>query len=143
LIDKSWVGFAWNLKTLVSDNSSLNPKLHEGVYVFMSVPVETDTAKLTVVASMVEDEGLTLVLPEEQAIQSGFSIQYRCAWITLLQESALDSVGLTAVFARALAEQSISCNVVAGTYHDHLFVPLDRADAALRCLQELRHDGNA
>jgi hypothetical protein len=35
-------------------------------------------------------------------------------------------VGLTA----ALADRGISCNVIAGVYHDHLFVPDDRAEEA-------------
>ena len=109
---------------------------------FTSVPIDTDINDLTVVASMHEAEGLTLVLPEQQAMQQGFPIQFRCSWITLGVESALESVGLTAAFARALADQSISCNVVAGTYHDHLFVPLDRADAALECLRELQTGDN-
>ncbi len=122
--------------------SHLNPKLHEGTYVFTSVPIDTDINSLTVVASMHEAEGLTVVLPEQQAIQQGFPIQFRCSWITLGMESALESVGLTAAFARALADKSISCNVVAGTYHDHLFVPLDRADDALQCLRELQTDDN-
>ena len=82
------------------------------------------------------------MLPEQQAVQHGFPIQFRCGWITLGVESALDSIGLTATFARALVNQSISCNIVAGTYHDHLFVPLDRADAAMQCLRELQHGAN-
>ena len=122
--------------------SRLNPELHEGMYVFTSVPTGTDINGLAIVASMQEAEGLTLVLPEQQALQRGFSIQFRCAWITLRMESALDTVGLTAAFARALADQSISCNVVAGTYHDHLFVPLDRAEVALQCLRELQRGAN-
>ena len=79
---------------------------------------------------------------QQQAMQRGFPIKFRCGWITLGVESELDSVGLTAAFSRALADQSISCNVVAGTYHDHLFVPLDRADAALECLRELQTGDN-
>ncbi len=120
--------------------SRLNPELHEGTYVFTSVPIGTDINGLSVVASMHESEGLTLVLPEQQAVQCGLPLQFRCAWITLGVESELDSVGLTAAFARALADQSISCNIMAGTYHDHLFVPLDCADAALKCLRELQRD---
>ena len=120
--------------------SRLNPELHKGTYVFTSVPICTDINDLTIVASIHESEGLTLVLPEQQAVQRGFAIQFRCGWITLGVESALDSVGLTATFAQALADQSISCNVVSGTYHDHLFVPLDCTDAALKCLRELQHN---
>jgi len=122
----------------VSYLSRLNPELQEGTYVFTSVPIDTVISGLTVVASMHESEGLTLVLPEQQAMQRGFAVQFRCSWITLGVESVLDSVGLTAAFARALADQSISCNIVSGTYHDHLFVPWDRANAALECLRDLQ-----
>ena len=107
---------------------------------FTSVPIGTDINGLSVVASVYEAEGLTLVLPEQQAMQREFPIQFRCGWITLGVESALHSVGLTAAVSRALANQSISCNVMAGVNHDHLFVPLDRADDALQCLRELPYD---
>ena len=52
--------------------------------------------------------------------------------------SALDAVGLTAAVAGALAEAGISCNVLAGAHHDHLLVPVDRADDALVALAQLR-----
>ena len=57
-------------------------------------------------------------------------------------ESALDSVGLTAAFSRALADLSISFNLMAGVNHDHLFAPFDRATDALHCLRELAHGIN-
>ncbi len=47
---------------------------------------------------------------------------------------ALSAVGLTAVFAGALAAAGISANVVAGFHHDHVFVPLALADEALGVL---------
>jgi uncharacterized protein len=31
----------------------------------------------------------------------------------------------------------VSCNVVAGHFHDHLFVPIERAQQALRLLHAL------
>ncbi|MHB1138960.1 MAG: ACT domain-containing protein, partial [Microthrixaceae bacterium] len=37
----------------------------------------------------------------------------------------------------ALAERGISCNVVAGYHHDHLFVPASAAQGALAALREL------
>src|SRR5690606_20302984 len=96
------------------------------------------TKGLDVVAMMREPEGLTLVLLEQDAEQRGFDVAFRCAWITLRVTSALESVGLTAAIARALADQHIACNVIAGVHHDHLFVPVDRSADALQCLQALQ-----
>jgi len=44
---------------------------------------------------------------------------------------------LTAAVSTALTRAGISCNVVAGHYHDHLLVPLDRVDDALIALSDL------
>ena len=46
-------------------------------------------------------------------------------------------VGLTASFSRALAAAGISCNVIAGLAHDHLFVAWDDRVRALALLLEL------
>ena len=43
--------------------------------------------------------------------------------------------GLTAVLSTKLAAEGISCNVVAGTYHDHLFVDASRAEEAMDFIQ--------
>ena len=50
---------------------------------------------------------------------------------------ALEAVGLTAAVSQALAQAGISCNIVAGYYHDHLFVPADEAKRALEVLEAL------
>jgi hypothetical protein len=61
-------------------------------------------------------------------------------WITLRVTSALDAVGLTAAVAGELAQAGLSCNVIAGYHHDHLFVPYDRAPSAVAVLEALaRH----
>ena len=54
--------------------------------------------------------------------------------------SDLAAVGLTAAFSQALAQAGIGCNVVAGTVHDHLFVPAERAADAMAVLQALQED---
>lgn len=59
------------------------------------------------------------------------------ARITLRVHSALDAVGLTASVARELDEADLSCNVVAGFHHDHLFVPYQHTDRAVALLEDL------
>ena len=59
------------------------------------------------------------------------------ARITLKVHSSLSSVGLTAAITTALAERGIPANVVAATFHDHLFVPSNQRDAALGALHAL------
>ena len=67
----------------------------------------------------------------------GHRPEFVAAWLTLDVESALDSVGLTAAVATALAAQRIPCNVLAGFHHDHLLVPESRADEAMAILRSL------
>ncbi len=118
--------------------SYLKPQLHEGTYVYTSVPLDTPINGLNVVVSIRESEDLTLILPEQEALQNGFDIHFCCSWITLTVNSTLDSVGLTASFSRALANESIACNVIAGTHHDHIFVPKEKTVDALQCLEKIQ-----
>ncbi len=53
--------------------------------------------------------------------------------------SALDAVGLTAAVARCLADIGVSCNVIAGKFHDHLLVPVARKHDALAALEHMSH----
>jgi uncharacterized protein len=83
-----------------------------------------------------EQEGLTLVLQKEQADALQLSYSFVTAWITLTVHSSLEAVGLTAAFATALAEENISCNVVAAYYHDHIFVAKPDAARAIAVLEK-------
>jgi hypothetical protein len=49
----------------------------------------------------------------------------------------LDAVGLTAAFSSKLAEHGISANVIAGYFHDHIFVQKEHAEKAIAALNEL------
>jgi uncharacterized protein len=84
-----------------------------------------------------EDEGLTLVLTRADADRIGLRYGYVAARITLRVSSALADVGLTALVSRVLAEAGISCNVIAGLAHDHLFVDWDQGERALALLRDL------
>jgi uncharacterized protein len=85
-----------------------------------------------------EAEGDCAVIRREEAIARGLSFSFEAAWLSLTVHSALEAVGLTAAIARALADQGIACNVLAGLHHDHLLVPVARADQAQACLRALR-----
>ena len=115
--------------------ASMSPELHDGSYVF--VVDEGHGGRDEAVVVVVEAEGTTLVLRRERADELGLTYGFVASWITLRVHSALDAVGLTAAFAAALTDDGVSANVVAGYFHDHLFVPEDRRDDAMRALRRL------
>lgn len=117
---------------------SMQPELNEGVYVFSSVPADRDLSWLAPVATFREREGLTLIIDEATALREELPVLFRAAWITLTVHSDLQAVGLTAAVAEALTKASISCNVVAAAFHDHIFVPVERAADALAQLAGLQ-----
>ena len=116
---------------------SMSPQLNAGDYVFCTLGDSRIPDGLEVIGSFREQEGLTLILERSQAEQAGFSFDYVAAWITLNVHSALQAVGLTAAFATALGQAGISCNVIAGYYHDHLFVGRADAERAMQVLRDL------
>ena len=83
-------------------------------------------------ATVAEAEGLTVVAP--LADLGGGEAWAR---ISLTGPSDLAALGLTAAFATVLAAKGISCNVIAGVHHDHLFVQWDRREAAMAALKAL------
>lgn len=89
-------------------------------------------------ALMMESEGTTVVATLEEAERRGWPIGFEAAWLTIEIHSSLEAVGLTAAMSAVLTEHGISCNVLAGYYHDHLLVPVDRADEAMKVLESLR-----
>ena len=117
---------------------TIEPVRHAGVYVFATVPDDRRIDASAVLASIREPEGLSVILAEEDAAALGLRAVYRSAWITLTVPSSLNAVGLTAAVAGALAKDGISCNVVAGLHHDHLFVAADACDAAMAVLHALQ-----
>ncbi|NEC07717.1 ACT domain-containing protein [Streptomyces sp. SID7909] len=123
-----------DLRVLLSD---LSPEPHPGRYVYTTVPDGTLPGGVAPVVTVRESEGLTLVLPEAEAAAAGLTYTYVAGWITLRVHSALEAVGLTAAVSLALTDAGISCNVVAGFHHDHLFVPYERMGEAVTVLERL------
>ena len=122
---------------------SMSPQLNDGEYVFCSLPDRSLLQDCEVLGSFREREGLTVILPRQQAERLGLGFDYVAAWITLNVHSALEAVGLTAAFAGALGKAGISCNVIAGYYHDHLFVCLLYTSPSPRDRQKSRMPSSA
>ena len=114
--------------------ANMEPVLNKGEYVFVSVSkIETIPREVTI-CEMKEKEGVTVVLSKNDADSFGLNYEYIASWITLNIHSSLAAVGLTAAFSTELGRNGISCNVIAGYYHDHIFVDKKDEDKALNAL---------
>ena len=118
--------------------ASMQAELHAGFLACCWLPAGASMDGAVAVATVREAEGLTIVVAEAEALARAWPVAFRSAWITLTVHSDLAAVGLTAAFARALGDAGISCNVIAGVHHDHLFVPVARAADAMATLQALQ-----
>ena len=117
----------------------LQPSLLPGDFVFCTAAKLKygDLAELQPVASFQEEEGLTLVLAEQVAVDAGLAYDSVFTCITLMVHSSLEAVGLTAAVSGRLATHGISANIIAAFHHDHIFVPKDKAHLALQLLCDL------
>lgn len=120
--------------------ATLNPILAENPYVFASIPSDSsiDITSLDPLSTFKEEEGTTVIV--HQDVADKLSLKYLVVFnqITLKVHLSLEAIGLTASIATELTKHQISCNVVAGYYHDHIFVPTEKSKQALEVLQELQ-----
>ena len=116
---------------------NMKPVVVPGEYVFCTVRDPAQLPLHVIRLLFQEQEGYTLVVPKEVAEHYNLPGIFPSAWITLQIHSSLAATGLTAAFSAALAQEGISCNVVAAYFHDHLFVPIDLVDRALDALARL------
>jgi hypothetical protein len=124
-----------NLQKLLG---SMSPELLPDVFVFVTLPPGTQRpAGINPVMIFREREGDTLILLEEEARAPGLSSAFRSRMITLNIHSSLDAVGFLAAITARLAAAGMGVNPVSGYFHDHLFVPTDRADDAMTILEAL------
>ncbi|MEZ4943918.1 MAG: ACT domain-containing protein [Cyclobacteriaceae bacterium] len=120
-----------NLRKLLS---SMKPVLNKGNYVFCTTNEVAQLDMNDVVMLFKEKEGITIIIEKQIADQQQLHYSFVASWISLTVHSSLDAVGLTAAFTKALTVENISCNVVAGYYHDHLFVNRKDAEKAMSVL---------
>lgn len=118
--------------------SSMEPRLNPGIFAYVSTPDWKTLQEVEIYAMVREPEGISAVVKESDAKALGLPIMFRTAWITLTVQSDLKAVGLTVAFSEALAGAGISCNVVAGAWHDHIFVPAARGEEAVAVLRHLQ-----
>ncbi len=117
--------------------ASMRPSLDPELYVFISRLDAAEFDGVRPMATVVEDEGVTAVIRQADADAHGWRYEFVAQRITLRVHSALAAVGLTAAVATVLAEAGIAANVIAAYYHDHVYVPADRAEAAINALTVL------
>jgi hypothetical protein len=119
--------------------AGMAPEPMPGDFVFCSFPGGRygDHAELGPVAAVREAEGLTLVIPRPSADAHNLAYSSVLRGITLTVHSSLEAVGLTAAVAHRLSAEGISANVVAGYYHDHVFVQSEHAARAVAALRAL------
>jgi hypothetical protein len=123
-----------NLATLLKN---MKPVLNSGEYVFCTLSNNEKIDLSKVLGSFKEKEGITLILTKEYADLMELPYISIMSWISLEIHSSLEAVGLTAAFSKVLADANISCNVVAGYYHDHIFVLNQDAQRAIDLLKSL------
>jgi hypothetical protein len=131
------------LKELLKD---MKPELIEGEYYISSIHGSLLMNVAGYLDSIVciyrEDEGLTVV--GEQGIKelleelSEEEVVGPFALITLNVHSDLMAVGFLAKITETLAEEKISVNAFSAYHHDHLLVPFDRKDDAMKVLRKLQ-----
>ena len=118
--------------------ASMTPELYPEVHVFATLPPDAILPEgAEPVMRFVEREGTTLILAESQAKAAGLAGTFRCRMITLNIHSSLEAVGFLAAITTRLASAGMGVNPVSAFYHDHLFVPAERAEEAMILLRGL------
>jgi len=123
-----------NLRSLLAN---MSPVLDPQRYVFATTTELKELEQLEAIMRFKEDEGETFILHEADATAVNVEKSDAYARVTLNVHSALDAVGFLATACTALAQEGISTNAVAAFFHDHIFVPYDRADDAVAVLKAL------
>lgn len=118
--------------------NSLQVSCDEVEYGFATAASNKTVPCSDVLCTFHEAEGLTIVASKDYLAAEGYAFEGTYAKLTIEVHTSLELVGLTAVLAKALAEDGISANVVAAYYHDHVFVQYDLRQKATDTLLGLK-----
>ncbi len=119
---------------------SMSAELMDGTFVFVTTEKSQVPDGLTPRMIFHEAEGVTLIILQSEAETFRLSYEFPCRMITLNVHSSLEAVGFIARIATELANHGMGVNPVAGFYHDHLFVPEDRAEDAMEILRQISNN---
>ncbi len=123
-----------NLPSLLA---SMSPELRDDTFVFVTIKPEATVPNIGAVMTFQESEGTTLIAPLDRVKTANLPYEFPCRMITLNIHSSLEAVGFLAVITTHLATLNVGVNPVSGFYHDHLFIPEDRAEDVMTALVEL------
>lgn len=115
--------------------ANLNPVIHSGTYALVSAPVPPEGVRPFF--TVMEPEGLTMLLRLEDADDLGLSYERPVAWIILGVRRAIGAIGYVPALTTALAQARIPSVAAAGRFHTHLFVPDSDRDRAMKVLHLL------
>lgn len=113
------------------------PDLRPETYVYCTFQDYRLPDVLSPICTFRESEGLTAIVERAQAVRAKVPFIFEAKLITLTVHSSLEAIGFLATISTALARAGIPCNAVAAFHHDHLFIPVDRADDAFALLEAL------
>ena len=115
----------------------MKPELNEGEYIFTTLHSVSNIPVEDIICQFREKEGITLIIERQKADALGLEYTFVSSWITLNVHSSLEATGFTAVFSSELAKHQIGCNVIAGYFHDHIFVGKKDGEKAVNLLKKL------
>ncbi len=131
----TWTTSLAPLRDLETILAALDPRLNPGRYAVVSVTQPIDGARPFM--TIVEPEGLTMLLTVEEAERLDVAFELPLAWITLGAVRAIGAIGLVPTVTTALAQARIPSVAGVGRWHTHLFVPEADADRAMKVLSRL------
>jgi uncharacterized protein len=125
-------------KDLAKLCAGIDPEISQTIYVYCSFPDFALPPGVSALCTFRESEGLTAVLELKDAEILALPYTFKSRLMTLNVHSSLEAIGFLAVVSACLAQANVPCNAISGYFHDHILVPLDRADEAFVALRSLR-----